>query len=94
MQGKKKKQVNVANIVKIYLYVCIKFLMYKVLFWQLKLVSIISIFAIKITFKKLSKMIFIMPKKTPFVLEIFKLLYFPLLLFFPFLAIADFIEVD
>ena len=37
--------------------------MYKTLLWQLKLVSTISIFAIKITFKKLSKILFIGPKK-------------------------------
>ena len=51
--------------------------MYKILFWQLKLVSAISIFAIKIT---------------SFVYKTFKLLYFPLPLFFPVMVIADFIE--
>ena len=70
-------EVNETNIVKIYLYICIKFLMYKILFWQLKLVSAISIFAIKIT---------------SFVYKTFKLLYFPLPLFFPVMVIADFIE--
>ena len=37
-------------------------------------------------------MIFVLPKKYPFVLEIIKFLYFTLPLFFAFLAIADFIE--
>ena len=58
--------------------------MSKIIFWQLKLVSTISIFVIKNAFQY--------TKKTPFVLKIFKLLYFTLPLFFPFLAIADFIE--
>ena len=35
-----------------YIYIYIKFLMYKVLLWQLKLVSTISIFAIKIKILK------------------------------------------
>ena len=58
----KKMQVNETNNFKIYLYVCIKFFLYKILFWQLKLMSIITIFTIKITFKKLSKMLFIVEK--------------------------------
>ena len=37
-------------------------------------------------------MIFVLPKKYPFVLEIIKFLYFTLPLVFAFLAIADFIE--
>ena len=44
-EGGQKKHVNETNIVKI--YICIKFFMYKILFWQLKLVCTISIFAIK-----------------------------------------------
>ena len=55
-------QVNETNNFKIYLYVCIKFFLYKIFFWQLKLMSIITIFTIKITFKKLSKMLFIVEK--------------------------------
>ena len=39
--------------------------MCKILLWQSKLAFSISIFAIKITFKKLSKMLFIVPKKLP-----------------------------
>ena len=39
--------------------------MCKILLWQSKLASTIFIFAIKITFKKLSKMLFIVPKKLP-----------------------------
>ena len=66
--------------------------MYTILFWQVELVSAISIFAIKITFIEVIKNAFYCTKKTPFVLKIFELLYFPFLLFFPFLAITDFIE--
>ena len=61
-RSKKKMRVNKTNIFTIYLYVCTKFLLHKSLFWQLKLMSTISIFAIKITFKKLSKMLFIVQK--------------------------------
>ena len=43
------------------------------------------------TFNKLEKILFFI-KKAPFVLKIFKFLYFPLPLFFRFLVIADFIE--
>ena len=82
--------VNETNIVKIYLHICIKFLKYKILFCQLKLVSTISVLAIKLL--KNYQKCFLLYQKTPFVLKIFKLLYFPPPLFFPFLAIADFIE--
>ena len=69
--------------------------MCKILLWQSKLASTIFIFAIKITFKKLLKNAFYCTKKTSFVVKVFKLLCFTLSLFFPFLAIADFIgEVD
>ena len=67
--------------------------MYKILFWQLKLVFTISIFATKMTFTKLSKMLFFVPTYPKnLVLKIFKLLYFTLPVIFPLLAIADFIE--
>ena len=49
----KKPQKNnklMRQILLKYIYICIKFLMYKILFWQLKLVSTIFIFAIKIIF--------------------------------------------
>ena len=57
-----KKCKLVRQILLKYIYTCTKFLMYKMLFWQLKLVSTISIVAHKITFKK-SKMLFILLKK-------------------------------
>ena len=44
------------------------------------------------TFRKLSKCFLLYHKKAHFVLKFFKLLYFPLALFFPFFVIADFIE--
>ena len=43
-------------------------------------------------FKKSSKMLFIVPRKLLLSSRLFKLLYFPLHLFFPFIAIADFTE--
>ena len=62
--GQKKKQVkSMRQVLLKYIYICIKYLMYKIIFWQLKLVSTVSVFAIKMTFKKLSKMLFIVPKK-------------------------------
>ena len=64
--------------------------MYKILFWQLKLVS--TNFVIKIKLLKNYQKRFLLYQKAPFVSKIFKLLYFPLPLFFPFLAIADFVE--
>ena len=63
--------------------------MYKLLLRQLKLVSNISIFAIKVKFLKIYQKYFF-TTKAPFVLKIIKFLYFPLPLFIPFLAIADF----
>ena len=53
-----KKSKLMRQILLKYIYICIRSLMYKI-----KLVFTISIFAIKITFKKLSKMLFIVPKK-------------------------------
>ena len=56
--------------------------------------SSIFLFARKIKPSKHYRNDFILPKKLllSFVLEIFKLVYFPLPLFFPFSVIADFIE--
>ena len=51
-----KFQVNETNFGRVFLvrnmYICIKFLMYEILLWKLKLVSPIFIFAIKIQFLK------------------------------------------
>ena len=65
-----KFQFNKANLGSAFLvwkYVCMIFMMYEILLWQLKLVS--TIFAIHYyfcyenkTFKKLSKMLFVLPK--------------------------------
>ena len=46
------------------------------------------------TFKKLSKMLFVLPKNSFWPQDFIKFLYFTLSLFCPFLAIAGFIEVD
>ena len=46
-----KSQVNETNFGVVFLvkkYVCIKFMMYQILLWQLKLISTIFIFAIEI----------------------------------------------
>ena len=57
--------------------------MYEILLWQLKLVSTIFIFAIKIKFlKNYQKMLLVLPKR----------ILLSSRLFFPFLAIAVFIE--
>ena len=66
--------------------------MYKILLWQLKLASTICIFAIKIKLLKNIKNILYFAKEATSILSIFKFFYYPPPLFFPFLAIADFIE--
>ena len=60
--------------------------MYKILLWQLKLASTISIFTIKIKVLKNIKNAFYFNKKAPSILKIFKLFYSPLPLFFSFLG--------
>ena len=75
-----------------YIHICIKFLMYKILLWQLKLSSTVCIFAIKIKFLKNIKNILYFGKEATSILSIFKLFYYPPPLLFPFLAIPDFIE--
>ena len=59
--------------------------MYKVFFWQLKLVSTVSIFATKKTFKKLSKILFTGPKKL-FCLQDFQTFLLPSFSLFSFLG--------
>ena len=67
-------------------------LMYEILLCELKLVSSIFVFSIRIKLLKNHQKWFYYTKKAPFILKIFKFLYIPLTLFSPFLDIADFIE--
>ena len=69
--------------------------MYKILLWQLKLVFTISIFAIKIKLLKNHQKCFLLYQESSFCPQIFSNFCTSLFLFFfPFLAIADIIEVN
>ena len=70
----------------------IKFWIYEILLEKFKRVSTFLIFAIKIKLLENYQKYFLFYQKGPFVLDIFKCLYFSLPHFFLFLAIAGFIE--
>ena len=74
-----KFQVNETNYARVflvkYIYIYFRFLMYEILLRQLKLVSTIFIFAIKIRLLNNYRKCYLIYQKTPFVLEIFKFLY-------------------
>ena len=91
-----KFQVNKTNFGSVYvvkyIYICINFWIYEILLRQLKFVSTFFIFTIKIKLWKIIRNASYFNKKAPFVLDVFKFLYFTLPLFFPFLSIAGFTE--
>ena len=66
--------------------------MYEVLLWQPKLLLTIFIFTVKKIFWKNSQKSFLFYQKSSSCSQNFQVFYFPLSLFFSFLAIADFIE--
>ena len=84
----------IRQILAKYICVCIKFLMYKKKFIVAIKACVHYLYFChqNIIFKKSSKMLFIVPRKLLLSSRLFKLLYFPLHLFFPFIAIADFTE--
>lgn len=70
-----------------YIYICTKFFIYEILSWQLKVVSTIFTFIIKIKFVKNYQKYFLFYLKAPFFLDTSLVSSF-----FPFLAIPVFIE--
>ena len=92
-KGRTLFQVNETNSVK-YICIYIKFSMYKMNFIVTIKVSVYYLYFCHQynNFKKLSKMFFIVPKRLLLPSRFFKLQYFSLPLFFPFLAIAIFTE--
>ena len=73
-----------------YFYICIKFLMYEVLLWQLKFVSTSFISLNKVKLLKTDQKCYLFYQKNS--LCLLRHLYFLLPLFFPLLSIADFTD--
>ena len=61
-----------------FIYILIKFLMHEILLWELRLVSTVFVFAIKVWLWKNYQKWSYFTKKAPFITKIFKVLYFPL----------------